>query len=181
MRDLFIIACIAVAAGAAAYLGIDVIRWATRRTVREPRTEPVSPAATTARPGRLLLPLVRWAQRGGDAAPAPTAPVQPDEPAREESGADEDWGTELRSMTAELKLHPGFTTDEPAEPAYPRLDPEDLKYAAWIEECRSRLAVAEEHAARELARIIEALDPDANATGQWDRAALDEMLEGASA
>lgn len=107
MPDFLPIALIALAAGILAVAGILAYRiiW----PAREPRTEPVSPAGTTTRPGPLWLRLVPTRRHATATGPAPTAPGDPDEtdePAREDSGADEDWGAELHAMTQELKLLP---------------------------------------------------------------------------
>jgi hypothetical protein len=109
---------------------------------------------------------------------SPTAPEEPDtsdgQEERPASGADVEYADELHAMTQELAQHPGFIADKP-EP-----DPEDIRYAALIEEFRSRLYVAEEHFARAYMRAVEAFEPDANQTGSFDRRELELMLAGAA-
>lgn len=181
MRDTALYVAVLVVAAALAYLGWEL---AQHRHTREPRPEPVSPA-TLARARDLLLLMVRRVHAHG---PAPATDPGDDErdtpPAEleETEGASDEWADILHEMTGELAAHPGFTTDEPEEPTFVQLDPEDLKYLAWTEETRSRLYLAEERFARNIERVLERLAPDATVTASWGRAELDALLlEGANA
>jgi hypothetical protein len=184
------IACFAVAAGALAYLGKDLVAAiARRRTTREPRPEPVSPTTPTPGARHLRLPLVRRLveHRAAGEGPAPTVDDQPDEtdappaepaPERETSGADDRYATDLRKAR---DLRPSPDLIRPAEQMV--ADHADLAaigeaidlFDATIEAALDRFLRDMPAARMHLAASVEQ-------TGEISRAELDEMLmEGASA
>ena len=102
----------------------------------------------------LLATLRRWYAR--------LSPTQdPGDDDREASGADEQWPEELSAMKNDLDRHPGFTDEHPVVPAPPDA------YDVMLEEFLSKLYNLEDRCARECCRVMDALDPDMNATGAW--------------
>lgn len=180
MRDYLAVACYTLAAGILAVAGILAYRiiW----PAREPRTEPVSPAGTTTRPGPLWLRLVPTRRDATATGPAPTTPGDPDEtdePAREDSGADDAFVDDLRAMRVDLDEHPGFTSEVPVVEA-PEFD-----YHAALNALEDAFHHDVEHfwdwaydrlGVDPLTRLR--LPSAIEQTGEIDRAELDAMLEG---
>lgn len=167
MPDFLFVLCVVAIAGALAYLGIDTIRWASRRHPRQQTTEPVSPARTTTRPGRLLLLLVRRAHRDPD-------PVH--------VGATEDWSptTEIAQVNTQPTTAPAPDWDA---------DRWDLDVHAALNDMEDRFHHDVEHFwnwiydrlgvdAKTRLRLASSVEQ----TGAIPRAELDAMLmEGAQA
>lgn len=165
MTDFLFLACLTLAAGAAAYLGVDAIRWASRRHGRQTTTEPVSPARTTAA-RRLRLLLVRRPQR--DRTPVHV-------------GATEADGAFFRALGEDLAAHPGFTDEYPiVEPCADSGDPvaehlANLDHAR--REFRQHIFDAQAEAGKEHQRALMAYAPDATTTGEIDRAELQALID----